>query len=111
MQMYISIDNNNPSPSGKVWLSNGFFGDQRSDLTFSKENFAENTLLYANQGIVTIVKGGEWATYFDYVVLAPILPASVCPPNIDEHEFKENEVLLLVPLYNTKNGYFKGLKK
>ena len=50
---------NNPSPSGKVWLSNGFFGDQRNDLTFSKENFAENTLLYANQGIVTIVKAGE----------------------------------------------------
>ena len=44
----------------------------------------------------------------DYVVL---LPASVCPPNIDNYEFGENEVLLLVPLYNTEIGYFKGLKK
>ena len=36
---------------------------------------------------------------------------SVCPPNIGSYEFQQNEVLLLIPLYNIENGYFKGLKK
>ena len=106
----MSIDNSESSPSEKIWVSNGFFEDQRSDLTVSKENFPENTLLYTNQGVITNLKSGERAIYLDYVVLAQILPASVCPPNTDKYEFGENEMLLLVPLYNTKNGYFKGLK-
>ena len=61
--------------------------------------------------MITNLKAGERAIYLDYVALAQILPASVCPSNIDSYEFQENEVLLLVPLYNTENGYFKGLKK
>ena len=89
----------------------GFFGDQRRDLTVSKGNFPENTLPYANQRVITNLKAGERAIYLDYVVLALVFPASVCPPNIDSYEFGENEVLLLVPLYSTENGYFKGLKK
>ena len=111
MKLFMSIDNSDSSPSETIWVSNGFFGDQRSDLTVSEENFPENTLLYANQGMITNLKAGEHAIYLDYVVLAQIVSASVCPPNIDNYEFGENEMLLLVPLYNTKNGYFKGLKK
>ena len=80
-------------------------------MRVSKESFTENTFLYTNQGVITNLKAREQAIYLDYVVLAQILPASVPPPNIDDYEFKENEVLLLVPLYNTENGYFKGLKK
>ena len=89
----------------------GFFGDQRRDLTVSKGNFPENTLPYANQRVITNLKAGERVIYLDYVVLAQVFPASVCPHNIDNYEFGEKQVLLLVPLYNTENGYFKGLKK
>ena len=89
----------------------GFFGDQRRDLTVSKGNFPENTLPYANQRVITNLKAGERAIYLDYVVLAQVFPAIVCPHNIDNYEFGEKQVLLLVPLYNTENGYFKGLKK
>ena len=111
MKLFMSIDNSDSSPSEKIWVNNGFFGDQRSDLTVSKEKFPENTHLYVNQGVITNLKAGEHAVYLDYVVLAQILPVSVCPPNIDNYESGENEVLLLVLLYNTENGYFKGLKK
>ena len=45
IQMFMSIDNSDSSPSEKIWVNNGFFGDQRSGLTVSKENFLENTLL------------------------------------------------------------------
>ena len=79
-------------------------------MRVSKENFPENTSLYTNQGVVTNLKSWERAIHLDYVVLAQILSASVLPPNIDDYEFKENEVLLLVPLYNTESRYFKGLK-
>ena len=111
MQMLMTIENSDFSTSERILLHNGFFGDQRSDTTVSKENFPENTLLYANQGVITNLKAGERAIYLDYVALAQILPVSVCPPNIGSYEFQQNEVLLLIPLYNTENGYFKGLKK
>ena len=111
MQMLMTIKNSDSSASESIWLTNGFFGDQRSDLTVSKENFPENTLSYSNQGEITNLKAGDLAIYLDYVVIAQILPASICPPNIENFKFAENEVLLLLPLYNTENGYFKGLKK
>ena len=100
MQMLMTIDNNDSSASEKIWLTNGFFGDQRSDLTVSKENFPENTLLYSNQGVITNFKAGDCAIYLDYVILAQILPASAFPPNIDKYEFAENEVLLLFLLFS-----------
>ena len=54
MQMLITIDNKKESSASEtIWTSNGFFGDQRSDLTLSKENFLENTIIYLNQGLVT----------------------------------------------------------
>ena len=62
--------------------------------------------------VVTSLKAGEHAIYLDYVVLAQILPANVWPPNInDDYVYADNEVPLLVPLYNIENGYFKGLRK
>ena len=62
--------------------------------------------------MVTSLKAGERAIYLDYAVLSQILPANVCPPNIkDDYVYADNEVPLLVPLYNTENGYFKGLRK
>ena len=70
MKLFMSIDNSDSSPSKKTWMSNGFFGDQRSDLTVSKQNFPESTLLYANQCVITHLKAGERAVYLDFVVLA-----------------------------------------
>ena len=82
IQMLMIIENSDSSASERIWLTNGFFGDQRSDLTVSKEKFPENTLIYSNQGVMTNLKAGDGAIYLDYVVIAQILPASVCPPNI-----------------------------
>ena len=110
MQMLMTSENRDSSASECICLTNGFFGDQRSELTVSKQNFPENTLIYSNQGVITNLKAGDRIIYLDYVVIAQILPGSVCWPNIEKYKFAENKVLLLVPLYNTENGYFKGLK-
>ena len=56
MQMLLSIDNNKKTPYEKNWAKNEFFGDQRTDLTTFKPNFPENTLLYANQGTIKLLR-------------------------------------------------------
>ena len=58
------------------------------------------------------MKDGE-AIYLEYAVLGQIMPVANPDPAIDfdKYEFKENECLLYVPLYNTENGLFRGLGK
>ena len=96
----------------KIWVENGFFKDQRIDLTIPKANFPENTLCYINQGTISPMKEGE-AIYLEYVVLGHIMPMANPDPkiNLDTYEFKENEVLLYVSLYNKETGLFRGLAK
>ena len=89
-----------------------FFKEQRIDLTIPKANFPENTLCYVNQGSVSQVKDGE-AIYLEYVILGQIMAVANPDPSIDldNYQFKENECLLYVPLYNKETGLFRGLGK
>ena len=110
--MMVSLGEVKESNTEKIWIESGFFQEQRIDLTIPKANFPENTLVYVNQGTISQVKEGE-AIYLEYVVLGQIMPLANPDPSIDldKYEFKENECLLYVPLYNTENGLFKGLAK
>ena len=58
------------------------------------------------------MKDGE-AIYLEYIILGQIMPVANPDPAIDfdTYDFKQNECLLYVPLYNTKNGLFRGLGK
>ena len=94
-----------------MWKSNGFFGDQKTNLTIIKANFPENTLVYVNNGSIFAVKGGKTAVYLGYVILVQILLVMNSPDNLDNYQYKDNEVLLYVPLYNTQNGLYRGIKK
>ena len=112
-QMMVSLkDAKAESSSECIWMENGFFMGQRTDMTIAKANFPENTLLYVNQESISPVKNG-YAIYPDFVILTQILPLANPPPeiNLDTHEFKDNEALLFVPLYNTENGLYRGLTK
>ena len=69
-QMMISMNvTNEESSTEQVWKENGFFNDQRTDLTIVKGNFPENTLEYVNNGTITPVKGGH-AMYLEFAILA-----------------------------------------
>ena len=68
-------------------------------------------MVFCNQGATSVLKAGDYAVYLDYVIIAQIIPASNCPPDLDNYVFKENEVLIYVPLYNTETGHFRGIKK
>ena len=58
-QMLTSSKNNESKKTETVWPGNRFFDEQRSDLTITKPNFPENTLVYINQGSISTVKGGH----------------------------------------------------
>ena len=111
-QMLVSLGETKDSNTEKIWEESGFFKEQRIDLTIPKANFPENTLCYVNQGSVSQVKDGE-AIYLEYVILSQIMAVANPDPSIDldNYQFKENECLLYVPLYNKETGLFRGLGK
>ena len=111
-EMLVSLGETKDSNTEKIWEESGFFKEQRIDLTIPKANFPENTLCYVNQGSVSQVKDGE-AIYLEYVILGQIMAVANPDPSIDlnDYQFKENECLLYVPLYNKETGLFRGLGK
>ena len=109
--MYLD-DDNDSQKTENIWKSNGFFKEQRTDLTIKKPNFHENTLVYVNQGSISPIKD-EQAIYLEFVVLGQILSFPNPDPevNLDNHDFKDNEALLFIPSYNTETGLYQSLKK
>ena len=87
-----------------------FFGDQKSDFTIKKTKFPESTLVYCNQSTISTLKAGDYAIYLDYIILGQIILASNCP-DLNNYTFKENEVIIYVPLYNTETGQVRGINK
>ena len=89
-----------------------FFKEHTTDLTITKANFPENTLVYVDQGTVSPVKVGH-AIYLEFVIIGQIMPIANPDPKIDldNHDFKDNEVLLFVPVYNTQNGLYRRVTK
>ena len=112
-QMMISMNEDKVEKSSeRIWKENGFFKDQRTDLTIGKPNFPENTLVYVNNGSITTVKGGH-AMYLEFVIIGPISPMENLPPNIDfdKYDYKENEVLIFTPIIIPKMVYIEALQK
>ena len=69
-QMMIAMkEDKAESSTESIWKENGFFKEQRTDLTIGTSNFPENTLVYVNNGSIWPVKGGH-AMYLEFVILA-----------------------------------------
>ena len=111
-QMYLTMGESASKGTEKIWVNNGYFKDQKIDLTIPKKNFPENTLCYINQGTVSQIKDGN-AFYLEYVILSQIMAMANIEPiiDLDTYDFKENECLLYVPCYNRENGLFQGIRK
>ena len=110
--MILMKEDETQSSTEHIWKENGFFKDQRTDLTIAKANFPENTLKYVNNGSMIPVKGRH-AMYLEFVITGKILPMANPPPgiNLDKHDSKDNEVLIYTPPYNTEIGLYRGLTK
>ena len=111
-QMLISLKHNESKKTETVWPGNGFFNEQRSDLTITKPNFLENTLVYINQGSISTVKRVH-AIYLEFVILGQLIP--VANPdlqiNLENHQFKDHESCLFVPIYSKATGMYGGFTK
>ena len=94
----------------RVWKENGFFKEIKTEMNIEKPNIPENTLLYINQGFISTVKSGELAMYVHNFIMGQLIVAANQPENINEHSFKENEVMLLCCVYNLETGAFEGLR-
>ena len=93
-----------------MWKKDGFFGDQKGDLTVFKKNSPENALLYCNQWTIFTAKG-EFTIYLINVVLGQVLPMVNCLPDLDNYVCKRNEVKMILPNYNVETGEFKGIER
>ena len=96
---------------------NGFFGDQRAELTIVKANFTETNFCFVNQGSVSLVKGGEKALYLDFIVLSQLMSATNVNPEIDldsyilKGYYILHEVFIYCPVYNKSAGMYGGLTR
>ena len=111
MQIMLSLDKDDSINSEKILKTKGFSGDRKGGFTIKKPNFPENTLVYCNQGTISTLKAWDYAIYLDCVILRQIIPANNSPPDLDNNVLKENEIILNIPLYNTKTGHFRDVKK
>ena len=111
MRLLLLSDDKPSLDTELIWLQNGYFDDQKGEFTLNKVNFPENTPIYANQGSISTLKGGEHAIYLDYVILGQLICAKTMPKDFENYECSENEVKLCVPLYNIETGEFKDLQK
>ena len=110
MKLLFSEDNTINKSNEVLWPKDGFFNEQRSELNLSKANFPENTLVYVNQARISTVKAGEQAIYMTNVILAQILPYANIPDDIETYKLKEDEVLLMCPVYDKNSSKFKGIE-
>ena len=82
-------------------------------MTILTANIPENTLVYVNQGSVSLAKGGGQAIYLEFVVCGQLMP--IANPdatiNMETHVFKENQALLYEPIYNKTTGLYGNLTK
>ena len=82
-------------------------------MTILTANIPENTLVYVNQGSVSLAKGGGQAIYLEFVVCGQLMP--IANPdatiNMETHVFKENQALLYEPIYNKTTGLYGDLTK
>ena len=109
MKMYFSEESSLQKNNECLWAKDGFFNEQRSELNLSKANFPENTLVYVNQARISTVKAGEQAIYMTNVILAQILPYAN-NPDLDTYKLKDDEVLLMCPVYDKDSSTFKGIE-
>ena len=88
-QMVVSFQDDDPKNTEHIWQESGFFDDHRSDLTIPKANVPENTLVYVNQGLVSLVKGGGQVIYLEFVVIGQLMPVANPDPsiNLEAHVF------------------------
>ena len=73
-----------------------------------KVNFPENCFFNVNQAYLTIQKSQK-IFYGDYFILGQVIEAANSPCDIEKDECWPNKVKMVCPIYDIKDGAFKGI--
>ena len=103
-------ENGNGKNTTCVWPEFGYFKQQPCDFGMEKENYPENSIMYINQGYLTI-KDNKGLYYADYYILVQVLECLYPPEDISNYVCQDREVKIYRPKYDTVTGTFLGLYK
>ena len=101
-------DSGQVSSSSRIWQQYGYFNQQPSDFNMKKNNYPENSIIYINQGYLTI-KNSKKMYYGDHFIIGQIIEAINPPENIAKYVCKDREVKYYRPRYDGNTSQFLGL--
>lgn len=64
---------------------NGSFPNEKADFNLINFFSSENILMYANNGYISTVKGGELAIYIHNFIIGQLIVAVNSPENTDDY--------------------------
>ena len=88
--------------------SYGYFQQQPCDYSVTKENMPKNSIMYLNQSYQSW-KDNKKVCHADYFLIGQVNECLNPPENLETYEFKDREVKMFRPCYNTVAGHFQGL--
>ena len=91
-----------------IWPEYRYFQQQPCEFHMDKENYPENSILYLNQGYLTI-KDNKKIYYADYYLIGQKNEGINLPADIENYVCKEREVKMYRACYNAVLGRFQGL--
>ena len=105
----LNFGNGNGKSTTFVWPEYGYFKKQLCNFGMKKENFPKNSIIYVNQGYLTI-KDNKKLYYRDYYI-TPIV--NECkwtrPEDLENYVYQDREVKIYRPRYGSVTGNFLGL--
>ena len=104
------FENGNGKNTCCVWPEHGYFKQQPCDFGMDKENFPENSIIYINQGYLT-VKDNRKLNFAAYYLIGQINVCANPPEDIDNYVCQYREVKIYCPHYDPVKGNFLGLYK
>ena len=102
------FENGNGKNTTCVWSDHGYFKQKPCDFHMIKENYSKNSILYINQGYLTI-KHNKKFYYADHYIIGQVNEFINPPKDIHNYVCKEREVKLYPPKYDPVTGQFLGL--
>ena len=93
-----------------VWPSYGYFQQQACDYDVDKENMPENSIIYMNQGYQSS-KDNKKFYCADYFLIGQVNECLNPTENLKTYEFKDREVKMFRPRYDTVRVIFRAFMK
>ena len=102
------FENRNGKSTTRVLPEYGYFKQQSCDFGIEKKKFPENSIIYINQGYLTI-KDNKKLYYADYYIIGQINECINPPEDLENYVCQDREVKIYRPRYDPITGSFLKL--